>query len=104
MPVVVQGADGRVLMLAWADEEALRLTLETGEAHFHSRARGRLWRKGETSGNVQRVVEVRLDCDGDALLYRVEAAGPACHEGSASCFSRVRDAERWRREGNPPGA
>jgi len=85
---IVQDAEsGRVLMLAWMDEEALRLTRETGEAHFFSRSRGRLWRKGETSGNVLRVEELRDDCDGDALLLRVRAAGPACHTGSVSCFA-----------------
>ena len=83
---VVQDADsGRVLMLAWMDEEALRLTRETGEAHFFSRSRQRLWRKGETSGNTLAVEDLREDCDGDAILLRVRAAGPACHTGSASC-------------------
>jgi phosphoribosyl-ATP pyrophosphohydrolase/phosphoribosyl-AMP cyclohydrolase len=87
VPVVTQDANtGEVLMLAYASEEALTKTLDTGEAHYHSRSRGELWRKGETSGNTQRVVEVRLDCDGDALLYRVEPAGPACHTGAYSCF------------------
>ncbi len=87
VPVVAQDAGtGEVLMLAYADEEALTKTIETGEAHYHSRSRGELWRKGETSGNTQRVVEIRLDCDGDALLYRVEPSGPACHTGENSCF------------------
>jgi phosphoribosyl-ATP pyrophosphohydrolase/phosphoribosyl-AMP cyclohydrolase len=87
-PAIVQDAEtGRVLMLAWMDEEALRLTRETGEAHFFSRSRNRLWRKGETSGNVLRVEELRDDCDGDAVLLRVRAAGPACHTGSVSCFA-----------------
>jgi phosphoribosyl-ATP pyrophosphohydrolase/phosphoribosyl-AMP cyclohydrolase len=85
---IVQDAnDGRVLMLAWMDEEAERLTRETGEAWFWSRSRVRLWKKGETSGNVLRVVEIREDCDDDALLLRVEPAGPACHTGSRSCFA-----------------
>jgi phosphoribosyl-ATP pyrophosphohydrolase/phosphoribosyl-AMP cyclohydrolase len=85
---IVQDAEtGRVLMLAWMDEEALRLTRETGEAHFFSRSRNRLWRKGETSGNVLRVEELRDDCDGDAMLLRVRTAGPACHTGSVSCFA-----------------
>jgi phosphoribosyl-ATP pyrophosphohydrolase/phosphoribosyl-AMP cyclohydrolase len=85
---IVQDAnDGRVLMLAWMDEEAERLTRETGEAWFWSRSRERLWKKGETSGNVLRVVEIREDCDDDALLLRVEPAGPACHTGSRSCFA-----------------
>lgn len=87
-PAIVQDADsGRVLMLAWMDAEALRLTRETGEAHFFSRSRGRLWRKGETSGNTLAVEELRDDCDGDALLLRVRPAGPACHTGSLSCFA-----------------
>jgi phosphoribosyl-ATP pyrophosphohydrolase/phosphoribosyl-AMP cyclohydrolase len=85
---IVQDADtNRVLMLAWMDEEALRLTRETGEAHFFSRSRGRLWRKGETSGNTLAVEELREDCDGDAILLRVRPAGPACHTGSTSCFA-----------------
>jgi len=92
-PAIVQdAATGRVLMLAWMDEEAERLTRETGEAWFWSRSRERLWKKGETSGNVLRVVEIRDDCDEDALLLRVEPAGPACHTGSRSCFAP----ELWR--------
>jgi phosphoribosyl-ATP pyrophosphohydrolase/phosphoribosyl-AMP cyclohydrolase len=87
-PAIVQNArDGRVLMLAWMNEEALRLTRETGEAWFWSRSRERLWKKGETSGNTLAVEEVRDDCDGDALLVRVDPAGPACHTGSTSCFA-----------------
>jgi phosphoribosyl-ATP pyrophosphohydrolase/phosphoribosyl-AMP cyclohydrolase len=87
VPVVAQDADtGEVLMLAYASREAVEKTVETGEAHYYSRSRGELWRKGATSGNTQRVIEVRLDCDGDALLYRVESAGPACHTGERSCF------------------
>ena len=87
IPVVTQDANtGEVLMLAYANGEAVEKTRETGDAHYYSRSRGELWRKGATSGNTQRVVEVRLDCDGDALLYRVEPAGPACHTGERSCF------------------
>src|SRR5437667_383963 len=87
-PAIVQDArDGRVLMLAWMDDEAERLTRETGEAWFWSRSRERLWRKGETSGNTLAVEELRDDCDGDALLLRVTAAGPVCHTGSVSCFA-----------------
>ncbi len=87
-PAIVQDAgDGRVLMLAWMDAEALRLTRETGEAWFWSRSRRRLWRKGETSGNTLAVEEIRDDCDGDAILLRVRPAGPACHTGSRSCFA-----------------
>jgi phosphoribosyl-AMP cyclohydrolase / phosphoribosyl-ATP pyrophosphohydrolase len=85
---VVQDADtGRVLMLAWMDDDALRATRETAEAHFFSRSRGVLWRKGETSGNTLAVEELREDCDGDAVLLRVRPNGPACHTGSLSCFA-----------------
>jgi phosphoribosyl-ATP pyrophosphohydrolase/phosphoribosyl-AMP cyclohydrolase len=85
---IVQDAEsGRVLMLAWMDDEALRLTRETGEAHFYSRSRRRLWHKGESSGNTLAVEELRDDCDGDAYLLRVRANGPACHTGSVSCFA-----------------
>ena len=87
-PAIVQDAtSGRVLMLAWMDEEAEGLTRETGEAWFWSRSRQKLWRKGETSGNTLAVEELRDDCDGDALLLRVTPAGPACHTGSISCFA-----------------
>lgn len=89
-PVVAQdAATGDVLTLAYANREALEKTLATGEAHFYSRSRRELWRKGETSGNTQRVVEVRLDCDDDALLYKVEPRGPACHTGESTCFFRA---------------
>ncbi len=87
VPVVAQDAStGDVLTLAYANREAVEKTLASGEAHYYSRSRAELWRKGATSGNTQRVVEVRLDCDGDALLYRVEPRGPACHTGEESCF------------------
>ncbi len=85
--IVQDAASGRVLMLAWMDEEALARTRETGEAHFFSRSRGRLWHKGETSGNTLAVEELREDCDGDAILLAVRPAGPACHTGSLSCFA-----------------
>jgi len=86
VPAVVQDEkSGRVLMLAYMDEEAWRRTRETGNAWFHSRERG-LWEKGATSGNTMRVVEARLDCDLDSVLLRVDAAGPACHTGAESCF------------------
>ena len=89
IPVVVQDvASGAVLMLAWADREAVERTLATGQAHFYSRSRQALWRKGETSGHVQRVVEMRLDCDQDAIWIRVEQTGAACHTGRHSCFYR----------------
>jgi len=84
--VVQDVADGRVLMVGWLDAEALAATLATGEVHFHSRSRGRLWRKGESSGNVLRLRSLALDCDGDALLLGVEPAGPTCHRGTRSCF------------------
>jgi phosphoribosyl-AMP cyclohydrolase len=95
--VVAQDASsGRVLMVAWADAEALAETVAGGQAVYFSRSRGRLWRKGEESGHRQRVTEVRLDCDGDVVLYRVEQAGGiACHTGRESCFyRRLRDG-RW---------
>ena len=88
VPVVAQDArSGDVLMLAFANREALDRTLETGLAHYYSRSRAALWQKGETSGHVQRVAEIRLDCDGDAVLYRVNQTGPACHTGTRTCFS-----------------
>jgi phosphoribosyl-AMP cyclohydrolase / phosphoribosyl-ATP pyrophosphohydrolase len=87
VPVVAQdAATGDVLTLAYANREAVEMTLARGEAHYYSRSRSELWRKGATSGNTQKVVEVRLDCDGDALLYKVEPRGPACHTGEESCF------------------
>lgn len=87
VPVVAQDeTSGAVLMLAWADREAVELTLRTREAHFWSRSRQRLWRKGETSGNTLAVVSVVADCDRDALLLRVRPAGPACHRGTRTCF------------------
>src|SRR5918912_4556161 len=87
VPVVAQdAATGDVLTLAYANREAFEKTLASGEAHYYSRSRSELWRKGATSGNMQRVVEVKLDCDGDALLYMVEPRGPACHTGEKSCF------------------
>ena len=101
VPVVVQdAADGRVLMLAHANVEALVATLATGEVHFFSRSRGRLWRKGETSGNVLRLCGLALDCDGDAILVTVEPAGPACHRGTRSCF----DPDDAPPDGPPPAA
>jgi phosphoribosyl-ATP pyrophosphohydrolase/phosphoribosyl-AMP cyclohydrolase len=103
---IVQDVEsGRVLMLAWMDDEALRLTRETGEAWFFSRSRDRLWRKGETSGNTLAVEELRDDCDGDAILLRVRPNGPACHTGSVSCFApwlwrRVAERAATRPEGS----
>jgi phosphoribosyl-AMP cyclohydrolase len=86
--VIQHHANHQVLMVAWMNAEALRLTQETGEAHFWSRSRQELWHKGATSGNVQRVREIRVDCDGDTLLLLVDPAGPACHTGAVSCFYR----------------
>ena len=86
--VVVDATSGAVLMLAFMDAEALAKTRETGLAHFHSRSRGRLWMKGETSGHTLKVEEIRVDCDQDALVLHVHPAGPACHTGAPSCFYR----------------
>ncbi len=89
IPAIIQDAQtGQVLMLAYMNTEALQRTLESGETHFWSRSRRALWHKGETSGNIQKVIEIRPDCDGDALLIRVLPAGPACHTGHVSCFFR----------------
>lgn len=89
LPMIVQHADdGRVLMLGYVDRAALAETQRSGQAHFHSRSRGRLWRKGETSGNVLDVVSLAADCDHDAVLCQARPAGPTCHRGSASCFDR----------------
>jgi phosphoribosyl-ATP pyrophosphohydrolase/phosphoribosyl-AMP cyclohydrolase len=106
IPAIVQDADdGRVLMLAYMDEEALCRTRETGEAWFWSRSRGELWHKGATSGNTLAVVELRDDCDGDAILLRVRPAGPVCHTGALSCFApwlwrRVAERAKERPEGS----
>jgi phosphoribosyl-AMP cyclohydrolase len=89
VPAIVQDADsGEVLMLAYMNAEALERTLSTGQTHFWSRSRQELWHKGATSGNVQEVVEIRIDCDEDTLLLRVHPAGPACHTGNRTCFYR----------------
>ena len=89
VPAIAQDAvNGQVLMMAWMNEESLRLTLETGFATYYSRSRRQLWKKGETSGHVQRVLGIRVDCDGDTLLLQVEQTGAACHTGNRSCFFR----------------
>ena len=94
LPAIAQDADsGDVLMLAYVTREALELSRETGEAHYYSRSREELWHKGGSSGHVQRVEEVRVDCDGDALLYLVDQEGGACHTGYRSCFYRTLDGE-----------
>jgi len=103
--IVQDATTNRVLMLAWMDDEALRLTRESGEAHFFSRSRDRLWRKGETSGNTLTVEELRDDCDGDAILLRVRPNGPACHTAAVSCFApwlwrRVAERASTRPEGS----
>ncbi len=97
VPVIAQDhASGRVLMLAWMNAEALAATVREGRAVYWSRSRARLWRKGEESGHVQRVKEIRLDCDADAILLRVEQVGGiACHTGRESCFFQRLDGERW---------
>ena len=100
VPAIVQDvADGTVLMLGWMDAEALDATIATGEVHFHSRSRGRLWRKGETSGNVLRLVGLAADCDADALLVTAEPTGPTCHRGTRSCFDAEGLSERAIRQG-----
>jgi len=91
--VVTDAASGAVLMVGFMDEEALAKTRETGFAHFHSRSRGRLWKKGETSGHTLKIEEILVDCDQDALVLRATPAGPTCHTGAASCFYRRLDGD-----------
>ena len=92
IPVIVQDARSReVLMMAYANEEAVRLTQESGFAHYYSRSRKKLWKKGEESGHFQKVVRILADCDEDCLIYEVEQTGAACHTGYASCFYRMLD-------------
>ena len=103
VPCVMQDwRTGEVLTLAYMNEEALRLTLETRDVHFYSRSRREIWHKGETSGNVQRVRQIRYDCDGDALVALVEPAGPACHTGERSCFYRDLEGSADGAEDGPP--
>ncbi len=103
VPVVTQESrSGDVLMVAFANRDALDRTLATGLAHYFSRSRGVLWQKGETSSHVQRIVEVRLDCDGDTVLYRVEQTGPACHTGTRTCFSTVIGGTAGQRDSDGP--
>jgi phosphoribosyl-ATP pyrophosphohydrolase/phosphoribosyl-AMP cyclohydrolase len=95
IPAIVQDVKTReVLMMAWMNAESLQKTRETGETWFWSRSRSELWHKGGTSGNVQKVVELRYDCDGDTILMLVEPAGPACHTGEVSCFYRILEGEK----------
>ena len=82
---------GEILMFAWMNAESLKLTLETGDVTYWSRSRGELWRKGATSGHTQKLVEAHIDCDGDALLFKVEQTGAACHTGNRTCFFRKLD-------------
>ncbi len=90
LPAIVQdAASGEVLMLAWMNREALEKTRATGQSHFFSRSRGKLWHKGDTSGHLQHVHEIRCDCDADVILLRVRQVGGACHEGYRTCFFRV---------------
>ncbi len=84
--VAQDAANGAVLMVAWMNREALEKTLATSDVHYWSRSRGRLWRKGETSGHTQKLEELYIDCDGDTLLLKVEQTGPACHTGEKTCF------------------
>jgi phosphoribosyl-AMP cyclohydrolase len=97
--IVQDHKTGEVLMFAWMNRESLAKTLSDGKACYWSRSRQKLWLKGESSGHVQTVKSVHLDCDGDALLLAVEQAGGACHTGHRSCFYRVADGERWREDG-----
>jgi phosphoribosyl-AMP cyclohydrolase / phosphoribosyl-ATP pyrophosphohydrolase len=95
VPCIAQDAEsGEVLTLAYANAKALELTVETGEVHFFSRSRGKLWRKGEESGHVLKLVQLRVDCDGDAVLALVEPTGPACHTGERTCFYRDVEGEQ----------
>ncbi len=87
--VAVDANDGEVLMVAYMNEEAFHKTVETGKVHYYSRSRDKLWLKGESSGNIQVVKEIRVDCDQDAVVIRIEQSGPACHEGFKSCFYRT---------------
>lgn len=94
LPAIAQDAEtGEVLMLAYVSPDALAKTQNTGLAHYYSRSRDELWQKGQSSGHIQRVTEIRVDCDGDALLYRIEQEGGACHTGYRSCFYRTVDGE-----------
>jgi len=96
IPAIAQDAEsGRVLMMAWMNREAFEQTLATGFVHYYSRSRKKLWKKGETSGHVQKIVDMYLDCDGDTLLLNIEQTGPACHTNRESCFYRRRQGDAW---------
>ena len=96
VPAIAQdAATGRVLMMAWMNEEAVEQTLATGFAHYYSRSRSKQWKKGESSGHVQKVLEMYLDCDGDTLLLKIEQHGPACHTNRESCFYKRQQDDEW---------
>ena len=96
VPAIAQDArTGRVLMMAWMNAEALDQTLSTGFAHYYSRSRQQQWEKGKSSGHVQKVLEIYLDCDGDTLLLKIEQTGPACHTNRESCFYKQRQNQTW---------
>lgn len=96
VPAIAQdAATGRVLMMAWMNEEAVEQTLATGFAHYYSRSRQKQWQKGESSGHVQKVLEIYLDCDGDTLLLKIEQVGPACHTNRESCFYKQEQHGQW---------
>jgi phosphoribosyl-AMP cyclohydrolase len=97
VPAIAQQHDtGEVLMMAWMSRESVAETLRTGRVCYFSRSRGQLWRKGETSGHTQRLIELRMDCDGDTLLVLVDQTGAACHTGHRDCFFRAAHADGWR--------
>ena len=96
VPAIAQDAEtGRVLMMAWMNEEAIEQTLATGFAHYYSRSRQTQWKKGESSGHVQKVLEMYLDCDGDTLLLKIEQVGPTCHTNRESCFYKQEQNGEW---------
>jgi len=96
VPAIAQDAtSGRVLMMAWINEEAVQQTIATGFAHYFSRSRNKQWQKGESSGHVQKVLEMYLDCDGDTLLLKIEQTGPACHTNRESCFFKQQKNGEW---------
>jgi phosphoribosyl-AMP cyclohydrolase len=96
VPAIAQNAvTGRVLMMAWMNEEAVQQTLDTGFAHYYSRSRRKQWKKGESSGHVQKVIDIFLDCDGDTLLLKIEQTGPACHTNRESCFYKQSQNGEW---------
>lgn len=96
VPAIAQDAEtGRVLMMAWMNAEAVEQTLATGFAHYYSRSRQKQWKKGESSGHIQKVMGVYLDCDGDTILIKIEQTGPACHTNRESCFYRQQQGAEW---------